>query len=346
MKLGHKIAIRSGLLLFSVVLSVLSAEIVLAVLKPAPVFHQINLFQPDSREECYELSFNSKLIYVPKPNINVQNGYGHRGREFPFKKGPAGRMVVMGDSVVEALRWIDPEDRFTEIMDTALGDECEVINLGVPGYSFVQEVEYLKTLGLRFKPNYVIWGLCYNDFQLCSVEAEAISAKLDKVQKNSFYRDFYKNKNRLEKILYRSNLYRYMKYMFSDTENTNLGKTFNDALFLNADEIDSIVKELKALSRRHDFRQAFIFMPIAEDDGYAETIQTVESLLEKNGMPYLNLNTYFDAKIGKARKTELLPDNWHLSEEGHRIVAEEIRDYFTRTGFIKSRMETGSEKIF
>ena len=338
--------IKISLSVFSVIISLAFVESVLAVLKPAPVFLQINLFQPDGREECYELSFNSKLIYVPKPNVNVQNAYGHRGREFRFRKGRAQRIVVMGDSVVEALRWIDPRDRFTEIMDSNLGDGYEVINLGVPGYSFIQEVEYLKTLGLRFKPDYVVWGICYNDFHLCSVEAQAISEKLAEAQKNSFYKGFYKNKNRLEKLLYRSNLYRYIKYMLSGTEQANFGQAFGETLLLDEGEIDGLLEELKALSDKHNFRQVFIFMPIAEDRMYKEIIRNVESLLEKNRIPYLNLNTCFDAKIGNAKKRGLLPDDWHLSGEGHRLVAEEIYDYFTRAGFIKSGTETSDEKIF
>lgn len=121
---------------FKVLLVVLSRicalvfiEVLLAIVRPALIFTKINII---SRGAEYSLSPNCDLISVPKPSASENNSYGHRGNHFPFEPTRPFRILFMDDSIVEGYR-TKPEERFTEQLDSQLGEIFEIVNLGVRG---------------------------------------------------------------------------------------------------------------------------------------------------------------------------------------------------------------------
>jgi hypothetical protein len=48
------------------------------------------------------------------------------------------------------------------------GRQYQVLNMGVGGYQTLQEVELLRSRGLKYDPDYVLIGFCINDFHLTS----------------------------------------------------------------------------------------------------------------------------------------------------------------------------------
>jgi hypothetical protein len=92
----------------------------------------------------------------------VQNANGHRG---PYRSDakPAGvfRVLALGDSFTEGSD-VDEKDLFSARAESA-EPGLEVLNAGVGGYGTVQEYTYLRTEGLRFKPDLVALLLYEND---------------------------------------------------------------------------------------------------------------------------------------------------------------------------------------
>jgi lysophospholipase L1-like esterase len=321
--------LRFVVLCVSIIFSLGIAELVVSFLKLAPAFHAINLFQIEGRAEIYQLSPNPKLIYVPAPNAGGRNSYGHRGKNYSFGKSNKIRIVFMGDSVVEGLEIVSPEERFTEILNDKLGEEFEVINLGVPGYNFVQELEYLKTVGLKFEPDYVFWGVCYNDMWIRSLELNKLSEKLQAISRNAFYEKFYKTKSYFERIMFRSSLYRYVKYSFSKSTRLRFMDLFVNALTLEEEVLKNLVQECDLLSR-NKFRQAFYLLPINEGSlsaGEKTLLKKFKALIKNKGFLSIDLNEYFDALYGRQFKNNLLADGCHLNANGHRLVAEAIYNF-------------------
>jgi len=122
------------------------------VTKPDPDvgwYHQPNSHKSLTLEgHSYRLSYNSHGFRVP---------------EYAYKK-PKGvrRIVILGDSFVDGSE-VDDYETFTWLMQEKL-DSIEVINLGVYGYSTVQELIALKKFALKYDPDVVLVMTMTNDF--------------------------------------------------------------------------------------------------------------------------------------------------------------------------------------
>jgi hypothetical protein len=124
----------------------------------------------------YQASPNKILRYELKPNIKttylgyeiVINSDGFRGKEYPIQKAKnVHRIVIVGDSVALA-RMIPLEHSFAYKLQESLDRLCpdkrfEVLNMAVEGYNSIQELEALKTKGLKYNPDLVIVYYCLND---------------------------------------------------------------------------------------------------------------------------------------------------------------------------------------
>ena len=119
------------------------------------------------QQECNVLSENPKLLYELKPGCGEVNSVGIRdGREYAIEKDKF-RIEIIGDSIAYA-RGIPPPQTFARQLERQINADptlapVEVLNLGVEGYSTVQEVETLRTKGLRYQPDLVIVQYFLND---------------------------------------------------------------------------------------------------------------------------------------------------------------------------------------
>ena len=98
------------------------------------------------------------------------NSDGFRDREFSVSK-PLNtfRIIVLGDSFTFG-QGLELNETFNKILETRLnslndGKVYEVMNFGVGGYNTLDEVEFFKEKGLKYKPDVVIIGFFHNDFE-------------------------------------------------------------------------------------------------------------------------------------------------------------------------------------
>lgn len=103
------------------------------------------------------------------------NSKGMRDREREYGGRERFRVVVLGDSFMEAQN-IRLEECLAQQLESRWRDlDAEVINLGVSGYGTIQEYLYLIEEGLRYEPDLVLlafFGL--NDLENNSAEFSAI----------------------------------------------------------------------------------------------------------------------------------------------------------------------------
>jgi hypothetical protein len=125
------------------------------------------------------LSGNDRIIYELQPGLSVffkgenvtTNSEGFRDDDYSLEKQPhAVRIVGIGDSVMFGLGVPQGSD-YLSILERKLNmqfahKEFEIINMAVPGYNTVQEVETLKEKGLKYRPDIVILGFITNDYAL------------------------------------------------------------------------------------------------------------------------------------------------------------------------------------
>ncbi len=124
-------------------------------------------------------SRNPDIVYELRPGLDVTfagqrmttNSVGFRDREYPPAK-PAGvrRILGLGDSVMFGWGVADGEDYLSRVEERLAGEHpgegWQVINMAVPGYNAVMEVETLHQKGLPYGPDLVVVGFCGNDLRL------------------------------------------------------------------------------------------------------------------------------------------------------------------------------------
>ena len=131
------------------------------------------------------LSKNPRIIYELIPNLSVifnytslkktlpitTNSDGFRGKAVLINNDPQSRRIVgIGDSLM--FGWgVRDEETYLSILSELLNSNFpeaswEIINMAVPGYNTVMEVETLKEKGLQYKPDIVIIHYFWNDFSL------------------------------------------------------------------------------------------------------------------------------------------------------------------------------------
>jgi lysophospholipase L1-like esterase len=98
----------------------------------------------------------------------VTNNLGFREREIPPKSPDQYRIVVVGDSFTWG-QGIEAGQRFSNLLEDALGPGYEVLNFGRPGNDMP---EHLDVLGqaLSTSPDFILLQLYINDFETKAME--------------------------------------------------------------------------------------------------------------------------------------------------------------------------------
>lgn len=92
------------------------------------------------------------------------NGFGLRDVEHT-KKSLAGKriIVVLGDSFTAGYGVKDYRDRFSNLLESRLGDSWTVINMGFPGWNTKDEIKAIRRY--PFKPEILILSYLVNDIE-------------------------------------------------------------------------------------------------------------------------------------------------------------------------------------
>jgi len=124
------------------------------------------------KRPIYRKSPNPYLRYELIPgtksgNISI-NSDGFRGPDYPLTK-PSNtfRIIMLGDSETFSFMLGQDEALSTQLEillnQKSQGLNYEVLNFGVEGYSTFQELEMLKTKGLKYNPDLIILNYVLND---------------------------------------------------------------------------------------------------------------------------------------------------------------------------------------
>ncbi len=162
------------LLLASLLLLFITAELLTRLIDPRLPFRG----EDDAVWSIHQRSPDPVLVYEPRPGASSSrervwdreqtvtytiNHLGLRDRNDLGPEKPAGtrRVLFLGDSVTFGLE-VDLEETLVKQVERLLADSGPVqcLNLGVSGYSPLQEVTLLERKGLGLDPDLVV--LCYN----------------------------------------------------------------------------------------------------------------------------------------------------------------------------------------
>lgn len=262
----------------------------------------------------YELVPGSEAI---REGVHIRiNSAGFRDDEFPRDlKGPARRIVVLGDSV--AWGWGVPMDRaFPQRLEQILADRAGgsgastvVFNLSVDGYSTDQEIRLLETRGMALHPDLVVLDYVLNDPDV-----------VDGGQARHYA------KPGLELARWLAEAYRKLYMRFGPYEGGPEYHYFVHSFF--HDRIRQNFRRLGELSQRLGVPILVAVSPLFEfgPDGaypWQRIVDDIHELCTANGLQFLDLYQGFRGKRGQ----DYAFDAWHPKAAGHEIMARELADY-------------------
>lgn len=238
------------------------------------------------------------------------NRYGFRDEDFASPRKPAGtwRVAFIGDSVTLGLG-VAANLTFVRRCEAdaralAPGLDVQALNFGIDGYNTIQIAELLRIRVLSFEPDRVVYVMCLNDFDQTDSSAEKI-------------RYFRKPRSFLWEDL--STLYRrlrgieFHRYHFERTRTATFAEVLSMQRVLAARRTSFLLVILPVFFEgRHDFT----------DYPLRDIHEEIRRFCERNDIEVYDLLDSF-AGSGKDATGYAL-DPWHLSEEGHRLVAIEL----------------------
>lgn len=220
-----------------------------------------------------------RLVYGFRPDLQVTfqgqplqtNHEGFRDSRHSLQK-PDGkkRVLFLGDSVL--FGWSLPlKARFTDVLASRRPD-LDVMNMGIPGYSAAQEIECLRTYGLKYKPDVVVINIIGNDHQLPNF-IQRSPADL----RSSFLLDWVRGRLSRDTLLPPQMQPGWVEgKVFLDEDPARVPSQYSDLVGWEA--VRRAYAELAELSRQHHF-QAVCF-------AFPGTIKPVEIYCRESGIAY------------------------------------------------------------
>jgi len=162
----RKLLYRALLVVVSLLVGLLAVEGGVRLGAYDPLVSQRGLLGAETkRGDCVQPA--PYMGYQLVPGGCGANSLGFKDTE-PTATKPAGskRVLVLGDSITEQRAYVD-------MLELMLNQQLEVLvdvwNMGVTGYSVLNELELLRHRALDLEPDLVVLQLCLNDFGVTPV---------------------------------------------------------------------------------------------------------------------------------------------------------------------------------
>ncbi|MCH7591013.1 SGNH/GDSL hydrolase family protein [PVC group bacterium] len=245
----------------------------------------------------------------------------------------AKRVLCVGDSVTLGIG-LDNEETFSYQLERRLNQaklfqgKWDVLNFGVNGYNTINEIEFLKTKGTHYAPDYVILQYCFNDNS--NMSHLNVPEFMEKLSEN--YRLLYYLVNPFTKTLARSHL-----FLFCATRLKSLKISREDTYkwwvtseyFYEGNIVEEGFKEFSQMADKNKFKALVLIVPRFENQtrfsDYTENYESIVALCEKYDLAYINLIDVFKGSFNyDARSFHI--DDVHLSQYGSSVVARLLFD--------------------
>jgi lysophospholipase L1-like esterase len=267
-------------------------------------------------------SANPVLLWEYRPHAEVDgiatNRFGFREVDLASPEKPPGtyRIAFVGDSVTLGMG-VAPAQTFVRRVGEASfvdGGTVQALNFGVDGYQALQVRELLTTKVLAFQPDQVVYMMCLNDFDF----ADSSGRKISYFRKPSSF--VLLDLERAFRALRGTEFHR---HHFARNRTEVFGAVVHMKRVLDERGADFLMVVVPAFPERAGDRDHFAHYDLAD------LHEEIARFADQNGVPLHDLLPAFRALPPPAERYAL--DLWHLSEEGHRAVADNLRPVLLRS---------------
>lgn len=277
------------------------------------------------------------------------NSFGFRGPEIQVSNiTKAFRIVMLGDSITfgNSVEWYET---FSYVLEERLnreygGDRFQVLNLGVSGYNTQQELATLRELGMQFAPDLIVLNVCLNDsdpakdvFKVGLINRTTVSRLSDlnirTVVASSYFLTFVKE-----------NLFRLLERHGDFVSKFNSPKLFLDSRVRETAwaNMKQHMLGIARLAEQARIPLLVIIYPYASQVG----LEGQERLPQQDLVRFLSSLDIPVLDAAPAYRNEgqaMFVDGYiHLSPEGHRVIADVIREFMINEGILLPREHVGN----
>lgn len=335
-----------ALLAGSVTFSLCFGEVMARLLLPAPLpWNYPQLRYRSDKSLVFALRPNQAAYTADKPaQINER---GLRGPVVPYERIPGKkRLLFLGDSIVFGYGVREVESLSAGVMRLLedQGVHAEGINTAVPSYNTEQEVAFLETEGLRYKPDWVIVGTCWNDISpksgvIVSEEGwlgETIGGNKSFLVQWAESPWGYALRNALKKSRLLYGVFQMWRSLSAAVSHDEYARVEEDVLegretprvMEGWKRVGTSLHRLGELSKLHGFHALVVAFPIpmVMDRSYAKSIypNRVRELAVENDLEFVDLTPVF-AKAYRGHESLFIPyDPDHPNAAGHDLAAREV----------------------
>jgi lysophospholipase L1-like esterase len=255
----------------------------------------------------YQL-FNGFTVKLNTTIIKI-NSEGFRDVEYTIEKPPnTVRIIALGDSFT--FGWgLNLSNTYVKVLERKLNEmnataNFQVMNFGVPGYNTLEEIEFLKQKGLKYKPDIVLVGYTAGDLQNnTKIKTGEFPKKASEIVEELFSNSTEKQKEVLKSFF----SFQLLEEDVSKNFDTNLEKI-----------VLSPLNELATYQKEQKFKVIIVFLTRIT----AQEKERISELGKKNGFCIIDVFEEIK-KYNFNSITFPSPDN-HYNELGHNIIANNI----------------------
>jgi lysophospholipase L1-like esterase len=301
--------------------------------------------------------------YLPQYRDTVSfNSAGMRDYEHPIQK-PDGtfRILILGDSFMEAQQ-VPFEASLPNLVERGLqqrtGHRVEVINAGVSGWGTDDELRYLTSYGLKWRPDLVLVAMTLHNDISDNLREEWHTLRGGKLieqakPRTSFLRyqvvrlkAFLATRFQLYQLWRRVSHGREIRQTRNDLD-THIVQLFRDptpeVIARGFELTDSLLGRIQAVTQAAGGKTALVLLPLkvqlsapafsAFVESAHATLQemppekpqrTVTGMARRLGIPVIDLLPGFQRWTAESRTPIFLEEEGHWNATGHRLAAEAV----------------------
>ena len=258
-----------------------------------------------------------ELFWKLEPLQSDFNSLGYRDREFsPRKEQGTFRVICMGDSVTFGYP-AEKGNTYPKILEKLLaqhfsGRKVEVLNLGVPGYTSYQGLELFRREAIKFAPDLIIVYYGVNDRS----SAQRPDKEQIKLPNLAVATENYLNRFQFYRLFVKVMLH----FRYSPDKAGPL------VCRVGPQDYKSNLEKIGQLAKENNIRALFLVHPVFYDPLQARVVDDLRYAAPEI-IEHIDIYDIFKKREKDAALffvDDVRPLNFHLSESGQRVLAEEI----------------------
>jgi hypothetical protein len=354
---------RALLLLISLFVCIALLELAMRLLDPRSPLYPKGYYRIDEESGlvCANPDYQGYAASEFGRLVIETNAYGFRGPSLDPRGEGSPRVMILGDSFVQAVQ-VDIGQTFGHLISESAGMNAQVMQVGMPGWGQGDQLRWLRTYYDYFRPQIVVVSVFLgNDLTIDNMGEDNLGSSYYNVTRDGYLVS--KNGSstllaRIKKGLGRqSRLYNFVRPRLRTLISRILGRDSaivgyhkyflpiysSDVQARKAyyDTFFEIIRRFSALAREKDFGLIVLLIPwdsaldgsrfdavishfgLDRDDYDVKTPNSIiGSFMKENSIPYIDL---YDSFAGKENPLEAYGKrDRHFSPTGHRWAAEEL----------------------